>query len=74
MIEKSRDELMNEQRKILSECHEERRKLAAEKSQLEALQEKYSKENLERVSATFLICFPSIYSCLLEDKISSIKY
>ncbi|XP_065065878.1 fas-binding factor 1-like isoform X1 [Rhopilema esculentum] len=51
MIEKSRDELMNEQRKILSECHEERRKLAAEKSQLEALQEKYSKENLEREHA-----------------------
>ena len=49
MIEKSRDDLMNEQRRIMGECYEERRKLTIEKQELQSSQSKFNKDNLERV-------------------------
>ena len=50
MIDKSRDDLMNEQRRILAECYEERRRVTAEKAELEKIQGKYNRNNLDKVS------------------------
>ena len=50
MIDKSRDDLMNEQRRILADCNEERRRVTAEKAELEKIQGKYNKDNLDKVS------------------------
>lgn len=49
MIDKSRDDLMNEQRRILSECYEERRKIKVERTELETMQSKYNEESLAKV-------------------------
>jgi len=48
MIDKSRDDLMNEQRRILADCNEERRRVTAEKAELEKIQGKYNKDNLDK--------------------------
>ena len=54
MVDKSRDELMNEQRRILANCHEEQRRVTAEKANLEEIQRKYNRENLDKVSYCLL--------------------
>ena len=54
MVDKSRDELMTEQRKILADCYEERRRVNAEKAELDKYQSKYNKESLEKVGYFFI--------------------
>lgn len=55
MIDKARDDLMNEQRKILTECYEEQRRTNALKAELETNQSKYNKDSLAKVSLLALL-------------------
>ncbi len=54
MVDMTREELTNDQKRIMSECYEERQRINAERSRLESAKMKYNKNNLDKVSVTRL--------------------